>query len=309
MSGSMPLPPSGEQFEIARGEQRACIVEVGGGIRSYAVGPRDVLEPYGLHDLCDGGHGAVLIPWPNRIGGGRYSFDGVQRRLALSEPAAGNAIHGLLRWRSWRALEHGAERVVMAIRLHPEPGYPFTLDVTVAYELGEQGLTVTSTATNIGEQACPYGVGQHPYLSPGTGAIDECTLELAAETVIEIDPEQRLPSGSRPAEGSPLDFRRARVVGAEEIDSPLTDLRRGADDRARARLTAPDGSCVELWVDESYPVLELFTGDTLAPERRRTGLAIEPMSCPPNAFVSGERLIRLEPGESHSASWGVALLP
>jgi aldose 1-epimerase len=303
----MPVPPSGEQFEISYGEQRAWIVEVGAGIRSYSDGERDVLEPYEIEDLCDGGHGAVLIPWPNRIGAGRYGFDGSEYQLALSEPAAANAIHGLLRWRSWRAIEHTAKRVEMAIRLHPEPGYPFGLDVSLAYELGAGGLTVTSTATNIGESACPYGAGQHPYLSPGTGLIDECLLELRADTLIEIDPQTRLPSGHTGVAGGELDFRRARLLGPQRIDTPLTDLERDADGLARARLTAPDGSCVELWADRHHHVLQMFTGDTLAPGRRRSGLAMEPMTCPPNAFVSGERLIRLEPGESHSASWGVGL--
>jgi aldose 1-epimerase len=304
----MPALPSGEQFELSYGEQRACVVEVGAGIRSYSDGQRDVLEPYGVHDLCDGGHGAVLIPWPNRIGAGHYSFDGSEYQLTLSEPAAANAIHGLVRWRSWHAVSHTDERVEMAICLYPEPGYPFALDVSVAYELGERGLTVTSTASNIGECACPYGAGQHPYLSPGGGQIDACRLELGAETLIEIDPQTRLPSGRVSVAGSELDFRQARLLGAQRIDAPLTDLERGADGLARARLTAPDGSCVELWVDRHYHALQLFTGDTLSLARRRQGLAVEPMSCPPNAFVSGERLVRLESGESHSASWGVGLL-
>lgn len=304
----MAVVPSGKQFEISYGDQRACVVEVGAGIRSYSVGDRDVLEPYGLHDICDGGHGAVLIPWPNRIGGGRYGFDGAELQLALSEPTAGNAIHGLLRWRSWRAVEHVDARVVMAMSLLPEPGYPFMLDVTVSYELGPHGLTVRSTATNVGERACPYGVGQHPYLSPGAGLIDDCLLELAGETLIEIDPASRLPVGTRTVEGSGRDFRQASLLGAEKIDAPLTDLRRDANGRAHTRLTSPDGSCVELWVDRSFPVIQLFTGDTLAPTRRRRGLAVEPMSAPPNAFVSGDQLIRLEPGDSHVASWGVGLL-
>ena len=301
------LPPSGEQFELALGEQRAIVVEVGGGIRSFAVGKRDVLEPYALENLCDGGHGAVLAPWPNRVGGGRYSFEVAQRQLALSEPARGNAIHGLLRWRPWTAGERAPGRVVMSSRLLPEPGYPFALEVSVAYELGDRGLTVTTSAVNIGAHACPYGVGQHPYLSPGAGTIDECTLQLGADTLIELDQQSQLPNGKTPIEGSRLDFRHPRLVGAEEIDSPLTDLHRDAQGRARVRLRAPDGSCVELWADEGYEVLQLFTGDTLASERRRRGLAVEPMTCPPNAFVTGERLIRLEPGQSHSVRWGVAL--
>jgi aldose 1-epimerase len=303
----VPSPPSGEQFQIRHGDQRATVVEVGGGVRELFAGDRAVLEPYALGAICDGGHGAVLIPWPNRIGDGRYGFEGAEHQLALTEPGRSNAIHGLLRWASWRALAHEPDRVSLGIRLHPHPGYPFDLEVSVEYRLGRDGLTVTTTARNAGERACPYGAGQHPYLSPGEGTIDECLLELPAATVITTDAERGLPSGRLAVAGSDLDFRRPRKLGTAVIDSPFTDMERGEDGMARARLTGRDGLTVELWVDSHHPVIELFTGDTLAPERRRRGLAVEPMTCPPDAFRSGESLIRLEPGEACVSCWGVGL--
>jgi aldose 1-epimerase len=304
----MPPPPSGEQFEIAHGEQRATIVEVGGGIRAYAHGERDVLEPYPLEAMCDGAHGAVLAPWPNRLGDGNYEFGGSRHQLDLSEPEKGNAIHGLLRWQPWQAREHHPDRVVMGARVHPRPGYPFDLALAVEYSLGEEGLTVTTSARNEGASACPYGAGHHPYLSPGSGTLDASVLELPADIVILTDPERQLPCGRADVEGGPLDFREARLLGASEIDSPFTGLRRDWQGRTTARLTGPDRRTVELWVDEGYDVLEVFTGDTLAGERRRTALAVEPMTCPPDAFRSGEGLIRLEPGERAVANWGVRLL-
>ncbi len=300
------LPPSGEQFEIVHAEQRAAIVEVGGGIREYEVEGRPVLDPYPLEAICDGGHGAPLIPWPNRLKDGRYSFDGADYQVALSEPRAGNAIHGLTRWWPWRAIEREADRVVMGVRLHPHPGYPFTLDLAIEYRLGDDGLSVTTTARNLGEQACPYGVGQHPYLSGGGGPIDECTLELPPATRILLD-ERGLPTGSEPVDGSPYDFREPRVLGDQALDTPFTDLLRDASGVATSSLTAPDGSIVELWVDRRYSHLQAFTGDTLSPDRRRRGLAVEPMSCAPNAFQSGEGLVRLEPGDSFTARWGARL--
>ncbi len=303
----MAQPPSGEQFEIAHGEQHATIVEVGGGIRAYSDGAREVLQSYPPEQMCDGAHGAVLVPWPNRLGDGSYEFDGRQHQLALSEPDKRNAIHGLLRWVPWRAVEREPGRVVVSARLHPRPGYPFDLEVSVAYALGEDGLTVTTDARNLGATACPYGAGQHPYLSPGSGTLDGCTLELPAEVVILTDPERQLPCGQADVEGGPLDFRAGREIGPLEVDSPFTGLRRDWQGIATARLTGADGSSVELWVDEAYEVLEVFTGDTLAPDRRRTGLGLEPMTCPPDAFRSGDGLIRLEPGKSTTARWGVRL--
>jgi aldose 1-epimerase len=301
------IAPSGQQFEIVHGEQRASIVEVGGGVREYSNGDRRVLDPYPREAMCDGAHGTPLIPWPNRLGDGRYSFDGSDYRLALSEPDRHNAIHGLLRWRPWQASEHEPDRVTMSTRLHPLTGYPFALEVQIEYALSDGGLTVRTSARNIGERACPYGAGQHPYLSPGAASIDECSLQVPAQTRILTDPERALPCGREPVEGSAYDLRSSRLVGGQKIDAPFTDLSRDADGRATSRLSAPDGTCVELWVDERYSFLEVYTGDGLGASRRRGGLAVEPMTCAPNAFQSGEGLVRLEPGAGVDASWGVRL--
>jgi aldose 1-epimerase len=302
----MTLAPSGEQIELRRDEQRAVIVEVGAGVREYSAGARNVLDPYSERDMCDGAHGAPLIPWPNRIGDGRYLFEGLEHQLALSEPAGGNAIHGLLRWRPWRVLERECERVVMGVRLLPQPGYPFALEVSVAYELTEGGLTVLTTALNIGDRACPYGAGQHPYLSAGDGLVDDCLLELPASTRLLSD-ERRLPVGVEAVEGGEFDFRAPRRLGAQRLDVAFTDLARDGGGRAVARLSCPDGHRVELWMDRHHEFLQVYTGDTLAPARRRRGLAIEPMTCAPNAFKSGQGLARLDPGGSLTSTWGVRL--
>jgi aldose 1-epimerase len=303
----MGVAPSGEQFEIAHGTQRATIVEVGAGIREYVVGKRAVLDPYPLQAPCDGAHGAPLIPWPNRLADGRYSFDGSEYQLALSEPEKRNAIHGLLRWRNWQARERSDQRVVMGTLLHPLTGWPFTLEVTISYALGDDGLTVETRATNLGDAACPFGAGQHPYLSPGEGLIDDCTLELRAATRILTDAERQLPTGSEPVDGTAFDFRSPRGLGAVEVDHAFTELERDASGRAWVRLTGTDGRTVELWTDDSYPLMQLYTGHTLAPARRRHGLGAEPMSCPANALQTGELIVRLEPGESHVGLWGVRL--
>lgn len=300
--------PSGEQFEIAYAEQRATIVEVGGGVREYVVGERPVLEPYPLQAMCDGGHGAPLIPWPNRIADGRYRFDDVDYQVALTEPGKHNAIHGFLRWRAWRALTHEPSRVVMGMLLHPLTGYPFTLEVQIEYALDENGLSVRTSATNRCESACPYGAGQHPYLSPGEALIDACTLDFAANTRIVTDAERQLPTGRESVGGGEYDFSRGRLLGEQAIDCAFTDLARDEAGRAACRLRAPDGATAELWVDESYPFVELFTGDTLSPPRRRRGLAVEPMTCAPNAFQSGDGLIRLQPGQTHTGRWGARLM-
>ena len=302
----MALAPSGEQFELRHGEQRATVVEVGGGLRSYSVGDRAVLDGYTLEEVCSGGRGQPLIPWPNRVRDGRYEWEGEELQLDISEPAAGNAIHGLLRWCNWRLREQESSRVVVGELLHPTPGYPFTLDVELTYQLLDEGLTVIARATNLGSRACPYGVGFHPYLRlAGAARIDDGLLTLPAAVRLLAD-ERLIPHSSEAVDGSEYDFRVQRRLGATVLDSCFTELERDADGLARVVFESHDGSARwVLWLDAAYPFVMVFTGETLAPGERRRGLAIEPMSCAPNALQSGQDVVRLEPGASHTARWGL----
>ncbi|MGH7666451.1 MAG: aldose 1-epimerase family protein [Candidatus Dormibacteria bacterium] len=305
--GAGDRSPSGEQFEITWKEQRATVVEVGGGVREYCAGERAVLDPYPIDAMCDGAHGAPLIPWPNRLADGRYRFDGVDYQVALTEPEKSNAIHGLLRWRPWKARRREPARVVMAATIFPLQGFPFMLDVEVEYRLGEGGLEVRTAATNLGSTPCPFGAGQHPYLSAGGGQLDGCRLELRAGTRIVTDPERQLPVGEEPVQGTAFDFRQGRVLGDLQVDFPFTDLERDQDGRAWAVLTGNDGHVRSLWVDRAYSIIEVYTGDTLSRSRRRLGLGSEPMTCPPNALQTGQQVVRLEPGQSFACRWGARL--
>lgn len=305
--GPAAAAPSGTQHVIRSGAQEAVVVEVGGGIRSYSVAGRDVLQPYPADAMCDGAHGAPLIPWPNRLDGGRYTFDGVPQQVPITEPGLGNAIHGLTRWLSWGAVEHTADAVTMGLTLRPSPGYPHTLELRVRYALGEDGLSVRTTARNTGAGDCPYAHGQHPYLSPGPGSLDECRLEFGAATRILVDPERRLPAGTLATAGTEFDFGGGRALRGRVLDDAFTDLSRDGGGRAWATLSCPDGRRVRLWADRAFGYLEVFTGDTLAPGRRREGIAVEPMTAPPNAFATGEGVVRLAPGRAAESNWGVVL--
>ena len=297
--------PSGEQIELVADGQRAVVVEVGGGIRSYSIDGRDVVDGYAADEMCTSGRGQVLIPWPNRLRDGSYEFDGRRHQLSLTEPEQGNAIHGLVRWSAWNVAERARERVVLAHVLHPQPGYPFRLELRIEYALSDTGLAVRTTATNSGDEVCPYGCGAHPYLTVGTPRVDSVTLRAPAGRVLFSD-ERGIPHGDADVDGTAYDFRRPRLIGGAKLDNAFTDLERDADGIARIALRdAASRSGADVWMDEAYRYVMLFTGDPL-PDVNRRSLAVEPMTCPPNAFRSGESVVRLEPGESWTTAWGIA---
>lgn len=264
----------------------------------------DLVAGYPADQMCHAGRGQLLLPWPNRVRDGSYTFDNRTYQLPLTEVPNRNAIHGLTRWANWTLLEHTASTARWGYTLHHQPGYPFSLSVQTTYRLHDDGLTVQVTATNDGDAAAPYGHGMHPYLTVGQ-QVDECTLTLPAETVLDVD-ERGLPAGSRPVTGSRYDFRDGAGIEDLVLDTPYTDLLREADGRAVATLHhAGSGRSVTLRVDRAYPWLQAFTGDTLG-ERAREAVALEPMTCPPDAFNSGVDLVTLAPGQSHTGSFTIS---
>ncbi len=301
----VPELPSGRQVELAWGDQRVVVTEVGGGLRSYTVGGRPVLDGYGAGEMGSGGRGQVLAPWPNRLAGGRYRFGDDELQLPF-EPGRGSAMHGLVRWANWKVLDHEPDRAVVGLILHPQPGYPFTLELAVEYRLDASGLSVTCTATNIGRQSLPLGLGFHPYLTVGTDTIDQAFLHVPAADRLEVD-ARGIPSGEMWAvEGTALDFRSPRPIGGLRLDACFTSLDHDDDGRSQVVFSAPGGGRVaSVWMDRSLPYVMIFTGDTLAPERRRRGLAIEPMTCAPDAYHNGLGLQMLEPEAAVQCTWGI----
>ena len=301
------MAPSGEQITIVAGDQQAVVVEVGGGLRSYSAGGRELVDGYRPDEMSSSGRGQVLIPWPNRLQDGIYEFDGRHHQLPLNEPERHNAIHGLVRWAAWTVVEREPHRAVMEHVLYPQPGYPFSLRIRIEYRLSHSGLQVRTTAANIGSEACPYGSGAHPYLTLGTATIDRLTLRVPAPTVLQSN-ERGLPISAEAVEGTEYNFRKPRRIGSIALDHAFTNLERDQDGLARVELRDPDHKTqVSLWVDQSYSYLMLFSGDPL-PNVLRRSLAVEPMTCPPNAFRTGDALIRLEPGSSFMGTWGITPL-
>jgi galactose mutarotase-like enzyme len=267
---------------------------------------RAVLDGFDESECCTGGRGQLLIPWPNRLGGGRYRFSDSDHQLPLSEPERGNAIHGLVRWSNWDLDQPGPDQVTARYVLHPQPGYPFTLGLDVVYQLSASGLSVAVSGTNLGGEPLPYGAGQHPYLTVGTPLVDDTVLHIPAGRLLETD-GAGIPTGPPgPVRSSGRDFNEPRPIGSLKLDDCFTDLDRDPDGAAAVTLANPgDGPTLTVWMDAAFQWLMVFTGDTLEPPRRRQSVAIEPMTCPPDAFRSGTDLIVLKPGQRQSATWGI----
>ena len=130
---------------------------------------------------------------------------------------------------------------------------------------------------------------------------------LPAPEAQTIAPEVTIASlGAVKVTGSEYDFSEPRRIGTAILDTTFGDIDYEADGGSSVTISAPDASAaVTVWGDEKFKWWQVFTGDTLHGARFRRSVAIEPMTCPPDAFRSGRDLIVLEPGQTWSASWGV----
>ena len=293
--------PTGEQYEIVSGDVRAVVIEVGAGLRALVHGERHLVETFAEDARPARGMGAVLVPWPNRTAKGRWRWDGADQQLALTEPDAGNAIHGLLRHVLYRVGERSDEAITLRAVVPPQPGWPVALDTAIRYAVDGEGLTVTHTVRNVGLAPVPFGVGAHPYLRAGDTPTDDCVLTVAATTTIPLD--GGLPTGPATAVPPALDLRGGRPVKELDLDNAFGGVAPAdGDTHIRHHLAAPDGT-TELWADPVFGYVQVFTPPDLVGRGR--AVAVEPMTCPPDALNSGDGLITLAADASWSGSWGI----
>jgi len=297
--------PSGKQYEIRYATHRAIVTEVGATLRHYSVADVDVIDGFSENERASAGRGQVLAPWPNRLDHGRYSFNGRDARAALDEPDLQNAIHGLVRWQPWKVFSKSDESVELACALHPQPAYPWGLELRVCYRLDSTGLTARFRVQNVSDGPAPFGIGFHPYLTVGS-MVDEGLLQVSAERRLTLN-ERGLPVGDESVAGSELDFTALRRIGPAKLDAAYTGLARGSDGLTRAFLEGPDnGRRVCLWADRVFRYLMVYTGDKIElASRRRRAVAIEPMTFPPNALRTGTDLLEIMPGETVEGCWGL----
>lgn len=298
---------TGTEYRIRAGEYTAAITAQAGALRELRHGGRDLIVPFPEGGPIPDYRGVIAAPWPNRIADGRYSFDGADYEVPVNEADRGCALHGLVFPLEWALESHDEASVKLSCSLGRTAGYPHELRVVVEYLIGEDGLRMTVSAENLGSTTAPYGVCPHPYLLAGPSPLNEWTLEVPAGSFLEVAPDRLLPKEVRSVEGHEFDFRTSRAIGTTEIDHAFTDIKFDDDDGGQARVLVhdPTGTGVGMSWDRTCRWLQIHTADKKPPFPNRLGLAVEPMTCPPDAFNSGVDLIRLEPGAACTASWGI----
>lgn len=297
--------PTGEQFELetttSTGDVRATVTAVAAGLRTLTINGIDLVPSFGDDETPPSGSGIVLVPWPNRIRDGVWRHGDQSYQLAITEPARGNAIHGLLRYTEYVPVEQDRDSVTLAATIHPQMGYPFTVRTAVRYELVSDGLKVTHFLENLGGDPAPVAVGTHPFLKIGGVPTEDLVLRLDAASHIEVD-DRLLPTGEVHVGGTEWDFREGRRVGDVQLDDAFGELG-SADGTVEHTLTAPDGRTVSVWADDEFAYVQVFTTENYPGESK--AIAVEPMTAPADAFNSGRGVRWLDPGEQWEISWGI----
>lgn len=312
----MTTPLSGTQHLLEAGGYEAHIASVGASLRRLAFAGRDLIVPFRAEEVRPAYRGVLLAPWPNRIVDGRYAFAGVEQRVALTEPDRGHALHGLAAWLDFATIASQSDTVTLAATIEPQQGYPWRLRVETTFALSADGLSQSVRVRNECAEAAPFGTGPHPYLVAGSAPLDDWTLTVPAARVLDVTEDRLVPLGLCPVEvdADRFDFREPRRLGPVEIDHAFTDLRRDADGMATVRLVDPAGTGVEMAWDTSCPWVQVHTADLpRGPHEpgHRVGLAVEPMTCAPDAFNADRYdhdpgLLSIEPGHTAVASWRIA---
>lgn len=288
---------SGREIVLESGEYRARIVTVGAGLAGLTLAGRDLVIPHAVEELPDGYLGKTLLPWPNRIADSAYEWNGARYEVGCNEPSTGAALHGLMCWTEWEVVHADKDSATLGAFIAPRYGYPWALETWVTYALNaDSGLTVSVHTKNIGAEPAPYGASSHPYLTLDGARNDSYELNVPATMIVEVDGDLA-PVATRPAVELDRDFSSPRLLGDLPIDHAFTGLPEGG---WTVSIRDPhSGMSASVASDARW--VQVYTADSMD----RSGVAVEPMTCPPNAFNSHEDLIVLQPGESHTLSFSI----
>jgi len=280
--------------------QGACIIEIQLGGKSIIDGCATPIEL----DLNNWGKSAILLPFPNRLDAGQYSWDGNNYEFPVNDPQTNNAIHGFATDKPMEITEINLEKDHAMIHcMYQYDGsieaYPFPFNFSVHFMLKEpNAFEATFKVTNEGENALPLGMGWHPYFQL-SDKVDDMELLFDSAEMVGLD-ERMIPTGKR---YSYDEFETQKKIGATVLDNCFA-IKNTDGTPFTLSLKGKKGT-LQYWQETGtgkFNYIQLFT-----PPNRKS-LAIEPMTCNVNAFNNRDGLITLEPGEEVSTSFGFQLL-
>lgn len=245
-----------------------------------------------------GYQGRTLVPWPNRLADGAYDWAGERLEVPVNEPDHANALHGLGCWVAWTPTERSDAAVTLELDLPAQPGYPFDVVCATRYELTPDGLVVTITGRNDGPADAPFGASSHPYLTCLGAGVDATTLTCPADQILLVDARlrpQRLVGG----EETDWDFRAPTPLAGRSVDHAYTGLPPGG-----WQVTLADAAGHGVRLTSDAPWVQLYSGEALG----RAGVAVEPMTCPPDAFNNPDADVALAPGASRTLRFTIGVL-
>lgn len=287
---------NGDLIELNEGEYAAVVATAGATLVSLQHGGRDIVAGFDARrEVGRGFQGRTLVPWPNRIVGGRYSFGDVTYLIPVNEPETGAALHGLALWVPWHVEEVSATTVRLTLDLPASPGYPFDIVLGADFSVGEVGLQVRLHGRNVGAGAAPFGLSSHPYLTADGATLDECALLAPASRVLLVD-EAMAPKRLADVADAEFDFRAVTPLAGRQVDHAFTELPEAG---WTVQLTHPSGGVT---LHSEAPWVQLYTGERLD----RRCLAVEPMTCAPDAFNGPDAAVALAPGETRTLAYSIS---
>ena len=293
------------EYALTYGDYNAQVRSSGAGLNYLSYKGKNLIDVF-RESEPEMYRGDILAPWPNRIGDGEYTVSGYAYSVPINEPSRNTALHGLVNTLEWKLLERSEHMVLLEVDLPESEKYPTSLRLRSKYELSSEGIEIKISAINTGKQKAPYGVSIHPYLIANSSSQNnDWTLHMNSNEVLEVDLKRLLPIRLVNVDALDFDFRKGAVVGSRFIDHAFTV------DRAQPRvieIRGRDQSGVQMAFDETSKWIQIHTADRDGGDTSRTCLAVEPMTCPPDAFRTGTDLIWLESGDETSSSWSIKYL-
>jgi aldose 1-epimerase len=284
----------------------ATIRSLGGALSSLEYLERPLVEAFNWNEERALYQGNNLAPWPNRIRDGRYEIGLRTFQLPITEAHRNNALHGLINSIEWQLVEKTDQRVILETLLLESEYYPSSLKFSVVYELDSIGLNWKLVAENVGNDLAPYGASIHPYLiGDPKSTVNEWTLFLPCKKYLKVDSKRLLPTGLDSCEGD-FAFQLPRIIGSLSIDHAF---RIDPDNKnQRIEVRAPSNFGVWMEYDKNSKWIQIHTADRDDGPGTRGCLAVEPMTCPADAFNSRVDLLWIRPGHSHSMQWQIGAL-